>query len=653
MIIGARMIRAVLFFFVVFCTLDYVEGRRRESVKRPHIVLILADDYGHANIGYNRKDENGTAKYEVHTPNLDAMAYEGVRLERHYSYKICSPSRSSLQSGRLAVHVNTANAGVTVANPEDSISGYAGIPRNMTGIATKLSLAGYRTAAVGKWDAGMATPEHTPLGRGYDKWLGYYQHANDYWTKGTPITSTGEIDNCLNHFTDFSLLNSSFRGGVRDALALENGTYEEDVFSEYGLSIIRDYASTVTGNDADDEDSPLFLFYAFHLCHSPLEVPEEYLTKIDKIVENAGGPPFDSTNRRKYAAMVLYLDTAVGKLVAALRENDMWEDTVLVFLSDNGGPIYEPGAANNFPLRAGKYADFEGGVRTNAFVSGGRVPVSARGSIFDGVVSVADWYATFASLAGVDPHDAAAENAGLPPVDGRDQWNAIVNGGELVRSDALHISPNAVLEWPYKLVTGVQPYSSWQSPTFPNCSTWKSLSAGDGPVFVDLKVFGQVVKPDDPAKWSHETWSFDCGYDPGCLFNVEEDPTEHQNLASDPAFANVARKLSDALAKMNGTIFSPDRGTPQESACLRSIEIGGFLGPFMSVPDGWYTPPKRPPSMKERLKNELLKLELAEVNKPGVEEEIDRIAQRHYGALSDYISRDLDSCIGPAAPSAT
>ena len=101
-------------------------------------------------------------------------------LELHYAYKICAPSRCSLQSGRLAVHVNSENAGVTTRNKSDPVSGWAGIPRNMTGIAEKLRSGGYRTHAVGKWDAGMATPEHTPRGRGYETWLGYFQHANDY-----------------------------------------------------------------------------------------------------------------------------------------------------------------------------------------------------------------------------------------------------------------------------------------------------------------------------------------------------------------------------------------------------------------------------------------------------------------------------------------
>merc|ERR1712224_794371 len=141
---------------------------------------------------------------------------------------------------------------------------------------------------------------------------------------------------------------------------------------------------------------------------------------------------YDLLSRKLYAAMVYYLDEAIGLFVEALknRGNNMYENTLIVFISDNGGPVYVPGAANNFPLRGGKYGDFEGGVRGNAFVSGGYVPESARGSTFNGVVSIADWYTTFCRLAGADYidrhamatnvrlHEMGLDIPELPPVDG-------------------------------------------------------------------------------------------------------------------------------------------------------------------------------------------------------------------------------------------
>ena len=135
----------------------------KAAAKQPHIVMVLWDDYGWADAGWHRNytapgGEFLPATPEVATPHLDALVREGIELDRHYVYKYCSPSRSALQSGRNPYHVNPLNAEPTISNPDDPVSGFQGVPRNMTGLATKLAAAGYRTAGFGKWDAGMATP---------------------------------------------------------------------------------------------------------------------------------------------------------------------------------------------------------------------------------------------------------------------------------------------------------------------------------------------------------------------------------------------------------------------------------------------------------------------------------------------------------------
>merc|ERR1712227_719868 len=129
--------------------------KKKLGIKKPHVVMILADDYGWGNIGVHRRGwspDQQQAEAEVHTPNLDRLIHKGILLERHYAYKICSPSRSALQSGRFGQHVNSVNTGVTYWNPGDNVSGFAGIPRNMTGVAQKMRQGGYRTHMVGKWD---------------------------------------------------------------------------------------------------------------------------------------------------------------------------------------------------------------------------------------------------------------------------------------------------------------------------------------------------------------------------------------------------------------------------------------------------------------------------------------------------------------------
>ena len=147
---------------------------------KPNIIYFLVDDWGHSNVGYHHAENPTTAteiqaKLEAHTPNIDKLLQSGIELDRHYSYKICSPSRSSLQSGRHATHVNPLNVGVLNHNPDDPISGFQGIPINMTGLGDVMGKGGYSRHFVGKWDTGMATPEHTPQGRGYESFFGYFQ----------------------------------------------------------------------------------------------------------------------------------------------------------------------------------------------------------------------------------------------------------------------------------------------------------------------------------------------------------------------------------------------------------------------------------------------------------------------------------------------
>ena len=111
----------------------------------PHIVFHLVDDWGWANAGWHANPRN---QREVRTPRMSRLVADGIELDRAYSYQYCSPTRCSLQSGRYPTHVNDKNLDVTVWNPEDPVRGFAGMPRNMTGIASKLKLAGYRTHQV-------------------------------------------------------------------------------------------------------------------------------------------------------------------------------------------------------------------------------------------------------------------------------------------------------------------------------------------------------------------------------------------------------------------------------------------------------------------------------------------------------------------------
>jgi len=228
----------------------------QHQLKKPHIVMMLVDNWGWANVGYHRDPPTK----EVVTPNMDSLVTEGLELDQHYAFKVCSPSRSSLISGRLPIHVCDENVPPNHYNPSDPVSGFEGIPRNMTGIGTKMADGGYITHQVGKWHAGMATPDHTPVGRGFKTSFGYFSAANDYYNE----TAGGSCDGTP--IVDLWDTNAPAKG--------KNGTgYEDSLFKEQVLEIIKSHDPAV----------PLFLYYAPHIVHKPYQVPKKYLDKFDFI----------------------------------------------------------------------------------------------------------------------------------------------------------------------------------------------------------------------------------------------------------------------------------------------------------------------------------------------------------------------------------
>ena len=489
---------------------------------KPHIVLMLVDDWGWDNVGYHR---NPPTK-EVVTPNIDNLVKEGLELDQHYAYKFCSPSRSCLMSGRLPVHVNDQNAPPNIYNPDDKMSGYAGIPRNMTGLPAKLREAGYATHQVGKWDAGMATPDHTPKGRGFMSSFGYFHHDNDYYTE--------KIGFCTYNGTHAEPVDLWDTDKPAHGV---NGTgedkYEESLFKQHLLDIITNH----------DTDTPLFLYYAPHIVHTPLQVPMSYFNKFDFI---------DNKDRRYYHAMVNYLDDVVGDVVAALKSRGMWDNLLFVTSSDNGGPEYPGGGANNYPLRGGKLTDWQGGIRVNAFVSGGFLPEKMRGTKTEGYIHLADWYGTFCGLAGVDMTDKRAAAANLPPVDSLDMWPLISGKTTTSPRTEIYASINALISGDYKILTGKMEQAGWTGPQYPN----------------QTKPSGGIAA------------SVNCG-STGCLYNIKLDPEERTNLAS--TMPDVLKEMQMKMAKMGSTYFNPKRGKQWPGACQTAVEkYGNFWGPFLA-----------------------------------------------------------------------
>ena len=250
-------------------------------------------------------------------------------------------------------------------------------------MAKKLKLAGYQAHYVGKWDIGFATPEHTPLGRGFDSFLGFFQAGTNVWEeRATAIVP--QFDICLSKFQDFSLHNATYRNGVTDEIRAELGCHmnfptgspitttgclkedpqrclEDSCFLD--AMLLQHTLKLIQNHDAD---TPLFLAFSPHMVHTPLGLPKTTLEELDKLVAGAGVErKLRWTQlRRLMSGSILYMDKLMGKLVDALKMRRMYDNTLILYLNDNGGGTSIEEAAKNYPLKSGKSSDWEGAVRT-------------------------------------------------------------------------------------------------------------------------------------------------------------------------------------------------------------------------------------------------------------------------------------------------
>lgn len=527
-----------------------------EQQKQPNILYILLDDWGWGDARWHRTEDNvDSAPKTVH---MDELRQQGVEIDRHYVFRVCSPTRSAIQSGRNPLQVNVQNFQPFVTwDTGNNVSGYAGIPLPMTTIAEHLSRAGYDTHLYGKWDAGMATYGHTPQGRGYKYSIAYWGHGNDYWDYTNPMDCRDETGE-----TKFMRLKELWAGD-RPATDIGKGaegcsqdqqegcTFEEQLFKTRVMNAIR----------FRNKDKPFFIFWAPHLVHVPMEIPQHYEDRWASIKD---------TDRRIMNAMIEYADDEIKEVVGALHEQDIWDDTLIVVHSDNGG--YVEGASSNYPLKGGKNTNWEGGIRATAFVSGGFLPSSVRGTKMNGLMAAWDWYATFAALAGVDPTDHRADAAGLPPIDSFNMWPML--SGQVQESPRKYLiigdtndvgSPlngssivamvGGIIMGEYKLLVGEFDQASWTPPNGAN-------------------------ETERESHYYKRVWET-CKTTPrtGCLYNIYKDPEERHNLAVDNRrlFHNMLRIMNRESKK----IYNPYRGEAHPDACRVAVDqYGGFLGPF-------------------------------------------------------------------------
>ncbi|MBL9124513.1 MAG: sulfatase [Planctomycetaceae bacterium] len=321
---------------------------RAAAGDQPNIVILLADDMGFADVGFQGCPD-------IPTPHVDRLAAGGVRCTNGYiSGPYCSPTRAGLLTGRYQQRFgHEFNPG---GGEGGKASGAAGLPVSETTLADRLKAAGYATGLVGKWHLGGA-PQFHPQRRGFNEFFGFLGGAHSYFPgDGAPILRSQEV--------------------VREP------EYLTDAFAREAVSFIDRH-----------QEKPFFLYLAFNAVHTPMHATDKRLERFASISDPM---------RRTYAAMLVAMDEAIGQVLDKLKNAGLEENTLVFFFSDNGGPVMQGTTINgsiNKPLRGSKRTTLEGGIRTPFVV---RWPARlAAGKTYDQPVIQLDVQPTALAAAGV------------------------------------------------------------------------------------------------------------------------------------------------------------------------------------------------------------------------------------------------------------
>lgn len=324
------------------------------ATPKPNILMIVGDDMGYADVGFH-------GCKDIPTPNLDALAASGVKFTSGYvTGPYCSPTRAGLMTGRYQTRFGHE------FNPG---GGGQGMPVTEKTIADRMKAAGYTTGLVGKWHLG-AEPEMRPMKRGFDTFFGFLGGANSYKDAGAYL-----------------------RG---DEPVKEIG-YSTDAFGREAVAYIDRH-----------KGQPWFLYLAFNAVHTPMQATDDRLEKFKEIKD---------TQRRTYAAMMSAMDDAIGVVIKKLKEEQLDKNTLVTFISDNGGPVMKGVTINgsvNAPLRGSKRTTLEGGIRVPFVMSW---PGTIKPGVYEKPVIQLDLTATAATLAGASTEQFEGVNL-LPYLSG-------------------------------------------------------------------------------------------------------------------------------------------------------------------------------------------------------------------------------------------
>jgi arylsulfatase A-like enzyme len=355
-----------------------------QSNLSPNIIFILVDDLGFNDVGYLGS--------EIKTPNIDQLASKGTIIQHNYAYPICSPTRAALMTGQ-----NPLTLGVDGPMEND-----AQVASDLKLLPEYLQEAGYQTWMVGKWHLGMGKKSAMPHKRGFDDFYGHLGGFIDFYTH-------------------------VYFGGLdwqHNGTTLREEGHATDLITTQAIRKIGGYKG----------DKPFFMYLSYNAPHTPLQTVPEPIFDYSHI---------KSADRRVFAGMTSHLDQGIGKVIAALKSKGIDKNTMIVFMSDNGGN--ETAGADNGILRGEKGSVYEGGVRVPAVVYWPQNKISKQS--FTGPIFAQDWLPTLLEAANIKSDNTY--------FDGRSVLTSVIPPYKEVTARNVLLGAKgayAVYNWPWKLI---------------------------------------------------------------------------------------------------------------------------------------------------------------------------------------------------------
>ncbi|EFA05395.2 arylsulfatase B [Tribolium castaneum] len=498
--------------------------------QKPHIIIIMADDVGRNDVGFYGSGQ-------IPTPSIDALAYNGIILDRFYTQCSCTPSRAALLTGQYPIRLGMQGLPIRAGENKS-------LPLDVVTMPQYLKRLGYKTHLVGKWHLGYAHIEDTPLQRGFDSHFGYWNGFVGYFN----YTAVYELAN------DTMVKGFDLFDGVVPAWQ-ERGKYATDLFTHKAMKII----------DEHNSEKPLFLVLAHLAGHTGEDGVE--LGVPDVAQAETRFSFIKNPKRRLYADIVSRLDDSVGQIVEKLDEKNLLDNSIILFLSDNGAQtigVYE-NSGSNWPLRGLKLTEFEGGIRAPAAIYS---PLfHQKGYVSKELIHITDFLPTFYAAAGGNLEY-------LGKIDGVNQWE-VLSQQKPGKRDEILVNFNeidnvsAIIMGQYKLVQGRLAFpeygdyhgDSGRNPEDPPYNFTAVLSKN---INQQNRNKIESLRNQTDLSWCRGEKNqplIDCTE--GCLFNLESDPCETTNIIQEEKI--IAGKLlgrlfefSQILVPQQVAIFDPE-----------------------------------------------------------------------------------------------